>query len=65
MGSDMWLSIWTWSFLSFGVTHFVAGCVFAFTFRKEQSIKMLIGIIFGYTAYGLMIPLSAGALTGT
>eukprot|EP00055_Hartaetosiga_balthica_P002194 m.3026 g.3026 ORF g.3026 m.3026 type:complete len:128 (+) comp2007_c0_seq1:181-564(+) len=33
--SDMWITVWTWNILAFGVSHLVAGCVAYFRFRKD------------------------------
>ena len=50
--------------MAFGLTHFIAGMVFVFNFWREISARAAIGIIFTYTILGLLIPLSAGSVTG-
>ena len=59
----MWVSIWTWDLIAFGVSHTLAGLVAAVRFQSQlKSWKTwLLPLIF--TAFGLILPATAGLIT--
>eukprot|EP00045_Choanoeca_perplexa_P001550 m.20270 g.20270 ORF g.20270 m.20270 type:complete len:135 (-) comp11023_c0_seq1:246-650(-) len=59
----MWLSIWTWDLIAFGVSHGLAGLLAAIRFQSQLNSwkTWLLPVVFA--AFGLIIPATAGLIT--
>lgn len=61
----MWKVIWTWSVLAFFFTHALAGVVAWANLRDVTKITKLVHLIpFAFIILGLLVPITAGLVTG-